>query len=155
LKSKSDIPVQKAKPNPAGKGKDTMGQKTKSGSSKTRPGDVINDHLSAVEYTGNIETDISAEDAAMKLMLREADTRYAADRELVTEAEYWFCLVFESRDQKETFLKAMGWWLIGDKYLDGTEVARRQNIPLPIVRFPAEKATHNKRFDNLVDPAID
>jgi hypothetical protein len=52
--------------------------------------------------------------------------------ELVTDTEYWFALHFDTREQKEAFLKVLGWdSLDSDKYLDGVELARRLGIPLP------------------------
>lgn len=36
-----------------------------------------------------------------------------------TDSEYWFCVVFASRDHKERFLRQTGLWEHGDKYLDG------------------------------------
>lgn len=40
-----------------------------------------------------------------------------------TDSEYWFCVCFQTREQKDEFLKKLGLWEIGDKYLDGMRVA--------------------------------
>jgi hypothetical protein len=48
----------------------------------------------------------------------------------ITDSEYWFCVCFQNREQKEEFLKKIGWWKIGDKYLDGMAAARASGITL-------------------------
>ncbi len=50
-----------------------------------------------------------------------------------TDSEHWFAMCFDSREQKEAFLKALG-WVLGtgsDKYLDGVAIAQELGIPLP------------------------
>ena len=40
-------------------------------------------------------------------------------------------MCFQTREQKEAFLRAMNLFLIGDKYLDGVEVAKQLGINIP------------------------
>ena len=47
-----------------------------------------------------------------------------------TDTEYWFALCFQTREQKEEFLRKMGWADLGDKYLDGMAAAERSGIEL-------------------------
>lgn len=49
------------------------------------------------------------------------------------DSEYWLCLVFQTREQKEAFLKLTGWGekLDGDKYLSGTRLAKLLGVALP------------------------
>ena len=47
------------------------------------------------------------------------------------DSEYWFAVCFQSRAQKNAFLKAMGITLWGDKYLDGARIADKFGITLP------------------------
>lgn len=49
------------------------------------------------------------------------------------DTEYWCCLCFDSREQKDAFLKAVGWVEIGggDKHLDGVEIAKSMGVQLP------------------------
>lgn len=61
-----------------------------------------------------------------------------------TDSEYWFALCFQSREQKEQFLAALGWADLGDKYLDGAQVARRMNVQLgqpPPISKPRKNRT--------------
>lgn len=64
--------------------------------------------------------------------LRTAFMERAKDEEkrveLVTDTEYWCCLCFETREQKEAILQALGLLELGDKYLDGRQVARKLGV---------------------------
>jgi hypothetical protein len=153
LKQKLDI-GQKGK-NVTQKGKVNLGGvKGKQETRKQAPVDAANP-LDNVAYTGDFEHDSQAEMMAMKQALREADKRYNEQRDLTNATEYWFSVVFESQEQKDIFLAAMNWLNVGDKYLDGTLLARLQNIPLPKVKFPAEKPNQRKIFTELVDSDFD
>lgn len=47
-----------------------------------------------------------------------------------TDSEFWFAVCFQTREQKEEFLKKMALIDIGDKYLDGLKVAQRLGVRL-------------------------
>ena len=47
------------------------------------------------------------------------------------DSEYWVAICFQSRAQKEAFIKGMGLSLYGDKYLDGARIASKFGIVLP------------------------
>jgi hypothetical protein len=49
----------------------------------------------------------------------------------VIDTEYWVALCFESREQKEAFLKAVNLFAQGDKYLDGRLFAQHCGIEIP------------------------
>jgi hypothetical protein len=94
------------------------------------------DPFADIDYSQSHEQSSLDEMEALRTQfLRRSRTdldRFAA----VTDSEYWFCLCFASREQKELFLRAMQWLEFGDKYLDGQRVAARQGIPLPEARIP-------------------
>lgn len=48
-----------------------------------------------------------------------------------TDSEFWACLCFETREQKEAFLTAIDVICYGDKYIDGKKVAEKLKINLP------------------------
>jgi hypothetical protein len=74
----------------------------------------------------------------------------AARVELVTDTEFWCCLCFETREQKDNFLKAAGLFDIGDKYLDGRQVARKLGIdPGAKVQWPKTRA-HSQRLEKHI-----
>ena len=80
-----------------------------------------------------------------------ARTQAEAKRvELVTDTEFWCCLCFETRDQKDAFLKAANLFDIGDKYLDGRQVAKRLGIdPGAKVQWPKTRA-HSQRLEKHI-----
>jgi len=53
-----------------------------------------------------------------------------------TDSEYWCCLMFPSREIKDKFLRAVGIYEIGDKYIDGLVFAEILGIDLEKVSFP-------------------
>lgn len=69
--------------------------------------------------------------------------------ELATDSEYWFCVCFQSRDQKDEFLRNAGLEEIGDKYLDGWEVAKKFGIKIERVSVPYN--TSAKQDKKLID----
>lgn len=98
--------------------------------------------LDKIEYTGNAEVDSKRElnafeQAAKAALQREKDAR--AD---MFDTEYFACICFQSRDQKEAFLSALGLLEHGDKYLDGYEVAEKVGVVLP----PAGKVVRENRI---------
>lgn len=61
---------------------------------------------------------------------RERNKASKKDFEQRTDSEYWFCVCFQSREEKEELLRLLGWSDLGDKYLDGLKVAEREGINL-------------------------
>jgi hypothetical protein len=99
------------------------------------------DPLAEVDYTGDQEQDCKAELTALQAAFRERKANEARRFEIATDTEYWCALVFQTRDQKEAFLQALGLLPYGDKYLDGALVAEKMGIPLPAER-PAYNISH-------------
>lgn len=56
--------------------------------------------------------------------------------ELATDSEYWIGVCFQTRAQKEFFLKAVKLLQAGDKYIDGRLLAKRMGIELPEANVP-------------------
>jgi hypothetical protein len=110
------------------------------------------DQLADVEYTGDQEVDAKAELTALQAAFRDRKAKESRRFELATDSEYWCALVFQTRDQKEAFLNALGLLPYGDKYLDGELVAQKMGIPLPAER-PAYtlKETADPTWAGLVD----
>ena len=68
-----------------------------------------------------------------------------------TDSEFWVALCFETRAQKEEFLSKIGVLTMGDKYLDGREVAAAMNIEIESPR-PDLKRTYRQstRMNDLI-----
>lgn len=69
------------------------------------------------------------------LSIAEQSFKARADAEAkrhldAVDSEYWFAVCFQSREQKEQFLKLAKLFELGDKYLDGWEVAKALGIKI-------------------------
>lgn len=69
--------------------------------------------------------------------------------ELANDTEYWFAVYFQSREQKEAFLKAVDWFQRGDKYLDGRFVAEKMGVTLPPREAPYKVGKLDKKLTDL------
>ena len=88
------------------------------------------------EITGNPESDSLADLDAVQAGFRDRAKQEASRFELATDSEYWACVCFQSREQKERFLAALNILEFGDKYLDGQLVAERLGVKLPSADVP-------------------
>ncbi len=68
----------------------------------------------------------------VSLATQDESNRFA----LATDTEYWACLCFQTREQKEYFLNALNILQFGERYLDGQEVAKQLGITLPDAEVP-------------------
>jgi hypothetical protein len=89
------------------------------------------DPLAEVDYTGDLETDARAELDELHRGFRDRAAKEDERFMLATDSEYWFCVCFKSRQDKDAFLAAAGLVVIGDKYLDGYATARALGVPMP------------------------
>ena len=121
-------------------GKPTIGV----GSKQAHPFDVI-------EYTGNDEVDTAQEFNEVQKGFMERNRAEQERFRLATDSEYWCCLVFQSREQKEQFLQAMKWMVHGDKYIDGVKVAKSLNVELNSVKVPYNTSEGKSVTQNLKD----
>lgn len=94
----------------------------------------------SVEETANQEVD------DMMAQIRE-DRKSNAERFRDIEGgEFWFCVCFQSRSQKEEFLKKLmdkfdpGNNSFGDKYVSGLELAALLGIPVEPIFLEAKKS---------------
>lgn len=89
--------------------------------------------LDGVEATGDLEADALAELDAVQAGFRERRQRESERYELAVYADYWTCLCFATKAQRDTFLRAVGWPDLdgGKRYLDGRAVARHMGVEIP------------------------
>lgn len=99
------------------------------------------DPLAAVDYTGRVELDALSEASELLKAFKQQAKAELARFNQATDSEYWVAVCFLSREQKEEFLKRANLFDLGDKYLNGIEVARILGIELPDadVRFRSSK----------------
>lgn len=89
-------------------------------------GGGVDDPLADVDYTDNLAEDCGREFEALQKGFK---ARAKAERDRFTRAtdsEFWFAVCFETREEKEAFLRAAGVkkQIMGDKYLDGRKLAQ-------------------------------
>ena len=103
--------------------------------------------LADLEMVGDLQEDA---DAGMSEALRQIIERKKATQErfrVATDPEFFFCVCFQSRDQKDEFLRLAKWADLGDKYINGLEVARRMAVPIiPISIEPLRIRGKVKKF---------
>ena len=104
-----------------------------------------------IEYTGNDEVDTAQEFNEVQKGFMERNRAEQERFRLATDSEYWCCLVFQSREQKEQFLQAMKWMVHGDKYIDGVKVAKSLNVELNSVKVPYNTSEGKSVTQNLKD----
>jgi hypothetical protein len=92
--------------------------------------ETVPDPLASVVPTGSEEVDTKAELNALQLGFKARREREAQRYKNATDSEFWFAVCFHTREQKEQFLRLAQLIELGDKYLDGLEVAKALNITL-------------------------
>ena len=122
---------------------------------------LVPDPLAGVPITGNPEVDSLAEINAMTAAFPDhpkagyfkgKEKTEDARRKNAMESEFYLCVVFQNREQKDAFLKGAGLEGYGDKYLDGVKVAAKMGVAIPetLVRFQGEK--HDKAMTLNFEP---
>lgn len=93
-------------------------------------------YVEVLEPTGNAELDSAADLDAVQEGFRKRAKDEGKRFALATDTEYWACLCFQTREQKEAFLSALNILSLGDKYLDGQEVAKVLGVKIPGADVP-------------------
>lgn len=105
------------------------------------------------EPTGDPEADDAAMLSAVQSGFRERAKREDERFFLATDSEYWICVCFQTREQKEAFLSEMNWLRFGDKYLDGQLVANELGVTLPRADVPYNtSASVDRKWLEFVKP---
>jgi len=93
-------------------------------------------YIEPVKYVGDDEVDDAANLSALKAGFRKRAKDEGRRFALATDTEYWACLCFQTREQKEAFLSALKLLPLGDKYIDGEQAAKILGINLPPADVP-------------------
>jgi len=88
------------------------------------------------KQTGDAAVDSAADLDAVQAGFRARAKDESSRKALATDTEYWCALCFQTREQKEAFLRALNLLTLGDKYLDGQRVARVLGVELPSADVP-------------------
>ncbi len=98
----------------------------------------------------NIEIDSLDEVQELKKKFTENAKKEESQRDQQHDSEFWFAVYFKTREQKETFLKLVG-IINDDKYINGSELAKKLNIEFPTIDLKIPKKRDNKKFATFVD----
>ena len=141
-KSPKTIPSKPRKP---------PGTSTAVRSLRTLRDDPEPDPLADVNYHQSAEAAADEELSALLDGFKQRAAREDDRFDLATDSENWFCVAFQSREQKEKFLQALGWLACGDKYLDGVALAQHGSIDIGTVELsdPVKRGP-DKRLRDLV-----
>lgn len=90
------------------------------------------DPLADVEYSDppNLEADTAAEFDALQAGFKARAKQEARRFQDVTDSEFWVAVCFQTRAEKEAFLKALNLAQLGDKYIDGHKAAQLLGVDL-------------------------
>lgn len=106
--------------------------------------DELLDALANVKKTGDIEKDMNTEASAILKAFKQRHKDESNQKMAALDSNYWFCVCFQTREQKDAFLKAVKWFEHGDKYLDGQFVAKKLGVSLPPVKLKFNERTESK-----------
>lgn len=93
-------------------------------------------YVAMPKMTGDAQADSAADLDAVQEGFRKRAKDEGNRFALATDTEYWACLCFQTREQKDAFLKALDLLKFGDKYLDGQKVAAQLGVELPAADVP-------------------
>lgn len=103
-------------------------------------------------YTGDAEHDALLDMEVIEdefAAIHAARKQQAEAVELANDSEFWFCMYFQTREQKEAFVKHFGF--ATDKYIDGQEAARQLGIELPARPAPYKVGRIDAKLAKLTE----
>jgi len=94
---------------------------------------VDGDPLENVDFDpDDLEASATAEMSEIVRLIREKKKQSADRFRIAEDTDYWVALCFQCREQRDEFLKKAGWSELGEKYLNGLEIARRLGIDVKV-----------------------
>lgn len=103
-------------------------------------------------YPGRVDADMAADLGELKSEFQKSRGDARQRLRDLDDSDFWFTVVFESRGQKEAFLRAMGWLDHADKFLDGHVLADRENVILPPSALRPLHPKPDKKLRELAHP---
>jgi hypothetical protein len=96
-----------------------------------------NDPIGELDYENLSNEEAATQETSAVLLAFIARSKAEQARFLLaTDSEYWVGLCFQTREQKEHFLREAKLLQHGDKYIDGALLAKRMGITLPPAQVP-------------------
>ena len=87
--------------------------------------DPTPDPLADVPVTDDLAADAAAELGALEQGFKDRARQEAKRFRDTTDSEFWFAVVFKTRDEKDEFLARYKLSEFGDKYLTGRDLEKR------------------------------
>lgn len=108
--------------------------------------------LDSLAYPGDLEGDVLVEAQAIREAFQQK-YRGELDRfRVLDDPEYWFLVCFQTREQKEAFLAAVGWEKFGGKrYLNGLDLARHLGVDIQPIALGRQEA---KPVAKILEPEV-
>lgn len=97
----------------------------------------------------SMEQQASEEVSAVLKGFRERARQEQSRKTDVLDSEYWLAVCFQTREQKEEFLSKLGAVDLGDKYIDGMQLAQLLGITLESRVPPMPKLKTDRRLREL------
>lgn len=95
--------------------------------------------LDGIDPADTTEEAADNEMAAIESFIKDQRKDEREQWRLMTDPDFWCCIVFQSRDQRDEFLRAVGLASLGPKYLNGLTVAHRLGVSLTPVQLPRKE----------------
>ena len=92
--------------------------------------------ISLEDLTPNVERDAKKELSKLQQAFRDRKKKEDIRNLDSVDSEYWVCLCFQNRKQREDFVVKSGIGSIDDKYVDGIIAANRLGITLDDQSYP-------------------
>lgn len=116
---------------------------------------IVPDCLEGIPYTGNAEQDSALEMSATLKAFKDRAKAEEKRMQDATDSEFWLCVCFQNRKQKEEFLAKLGLLADGDKYLNGQKVATAIGVELTPTDVSFRDARIDPKYAALAMPLPD
>jgi len=100
------------------------------------------DPLAGIAPSGDVAEDSKRELSALEQAFIDRKKAEQARFTQAVDSEYWVALCFQTREEKEDFLRKLGLLAQGDKYIDGRQAAKKIGIQLDPIEI-LYKSTFN------------
>lgn len=88
-----------------------------------------------VPEPGDIQASADAEMSEIERQIRANREKSEERFRIGTDTEYFFLVCFQTREQKEQFLERVGWSKLGNKYINGLELAELLGASVDIIEM--------------------
>jgi len=94
------------------------------------------DPLEDVEYNdADLEASADAEMTEIVKQIKERKRQMQERFRVANDTDYWFAMCFQSREQRDEFLRLTGWAAPGEKYLSGLKVAQVLGVEIGVIEL--------------------